>query len=193
MRCGFSRLPSVAPSAQALEYARHLHTQIFQANRDLHTRAQVVLTVNGLVISTLGTIAASQPEELKIVLGSFRPTTWVLLFTTGIALVLSVVSAALCLMSTYRKTRTMSHKASIHEADDKWFYGDIAKVDRERFLRLASTADEYWETRARLVQAWIVAPIIRSRAKRLNLAYGFAALAFTSMALTLGDYMFGLN
>jgi hypothetical protein len=166
---------------------------MLQTNRELHTRAQIVLTLDGLVISPIAAIVASNPEDLKTLLGNFRLTTWILLLITGVALLVSIVSAALCLMATHRKTRKVTDRSSVHEADDMWFFGDVARVDRERFLRSAKVADEYWEARARLVQAWIIAPIVRSRANWLNSAYGFAALAFSSLTLTIGDLVLGLG
>jgi hypothetical protein len=109
--------PQVPP---ALEVARGLHAEVRASNRDLYTRAQIVLTLDGIVLGATAAALAGKPDDLRGAVNVFAATTWLALAVAGAALVASVLSCALALFSRHR--REPHAGASACEPADMWFY-----------------------------------------------------------------------
>jgi hypothetical protein len=164
--------------------------QMLDMNREISTRAQALLTVDGVLITAFGAIIASSPDDLRKVVAVFGLRTWIFLGLAGAALVFAVLSAAISLRSLHRRGPSIdASNRNEYKADNMWFYGHIAQLDRERFLDCAQQADASWEARARLVQAAIISPLILNRAKWLNRGFTLTALGLTFVAVTAADYL----
>jgi hypothetical protein len=75
----------LVPTPAALEYARGVHTEALDANKALYTRAQIVLTLDGIVLGATGAALAGQADDLRKTLAVFAATTWVALGVAGAA------------------------------------------------------------------------------------------------------------
>ena len=49
----------------AAEYARGVHRETLDFNRGLYTRAQIVLTLNGVLLGAVGAGLASNPDTVR--------------------------------------------------------------------------------------------------------------------------------
>ena len=187
-----SDLPQ-APSA--LDYARGIHTEAHNSNKDLYTRAQVVLTLDGIVVAAAAAGLAGQSDDLKKAVAVFGATTWVFVGVAAFALIASVMCSTMALASLHQQGRV--NDAAAYKPTTMWYYARIAELvreprDRVRFIEIAEQADALFETKARLEQVAIMAPLMVKRANWLNAAFGFAALTFVAFALASADYVIRL-
>ena len=60
----------------ALQYARGVHAEIRETNRDLYTRAQVVLTLDGLILSAVVAGLVAQPSTVHAITSQLGLSTW---------------------------------------------------------------------------------------------------------------------
>ncbi len=177
------------PARPALEYARGIHAEAHDFNRDLYRRAQIVLALDGVVIAASGAALAAQPDDLSKTVAVFGGTTWAALGVAGGALIASVLSSAMALFSRHNQGANGDSDGDAYAPANMWFYRTIAKLDRARFIEVAEQADAVFETRARLAQVRIMAPIIVRRANWLNRAFVCTALALGAFALAAADYV----
>jgi Family of unknown function (DUF5706) len=175
-----------------LEYARGVHSEVHTANRDLYTRAQIVLTIDGVVLAAVAAAVAGRPDDLAETVNVFGATTWAALGVAGAALVASVFSSALALYARHMQGTRPSASGGAYEPANMWFFRHVAEHDPVRYVEVAAQADESFETRARLAQVTIMAPIVVRRAQWVNRAFAFTALSFTFFALAAADYLIRL-
>ena len=180
--------PQVSP---ALEVARGIHAEVRASNRDLYTRAQIVLTLDGIVLGATAAALAGKPDDLRGAVNVFAVTTWLALAVAGAALVASVLSCALALFSRHR--REPHAGAGAYEPAHMWFYAQIAGLDPKQFVERTAQADSEFEVRARLGQVAIMAPIMVRRAQWVNRAFASTALSFVAFALAAADYVVRLS
>lgn len=172
----------------ALEYARAVHGEVRDANRELYTRAQIVLTLDGIVVGAVGAALAAQRGDLESKIAVFGITTWAAVSLAAVSLIASVLSSVLALFSRHMQSPPNLRPAA-YEPGSMWFYARIAELDPRRFLEVAEGADAVFETRARLAQVTIMAPIMVRRARWLNRAFGTTGLLFVCLALAALDYV----
>ncbi len=175
-------------SEAALEYARAVHEEHMETNKSLYLRAQIVLTLDGVLLAAVGTALASNPHDVSRVLHRFGAETWALLALAGLALVLAVGCAALALYSRHN-----AQPAVPPASDDLWFYARIADHKDEFFRRVRGADDRSLETDQRLVQVANIATIMKQRATALNFAFVSTALALFFFAVWAADYLTRLN
>jgi hypothetical protein len=183
-----ARAPEVPP---ALEVARGIHAEVLATNRDLYTRAQIVLTLDGIVLGATAAALAGKPDDLRGAVNVFAATTWLAVAVAGVALVASVLSCALALFSRHRRGPPAG--AVRYDPANMWFYARIAELDPVQFVERTAQADTDFEVRARLGQVAIMAPIMVRRAQWVNRAFASTALSFVAFALAAADYVIRLS
>jgi hypothetical protein len=187
--------PSVASSGAptdpqaALEYARAVHAEHLDSNKDLYLRAQIVLTLDGIVLAAVGTALASKPDDLRKTADVFGWETWAFLGGAGVTLMAAVVSAAMALFSRHRQGPTGHGRQA---ARDMWFYRRIAR-HTDDFVKQGRNADALFETHQRLTQVANMAPLMVRRADWLNGAFGFTAATLFCLAVAAIDYALRLQ
>jgi hypothetical protein len=176
----------------SLEYARGVHSELRAMNSDLYTRAQIVLTIDGVVLAAVGAALAGQPDDLARTVDVFGVTTWTALGVAAAALIASVLSSALALYARHMQGRRPVARSDAYEPATMWFFRHVAELDPVRYVEVAERADAAFETRARLAQVTVMAPIMVRRAQWVNRAFASTALAFGFFALTAADYLIRL-
>lgn len=178
------------PSADdaSLDYARALLTELATANRDLYSRAQAALTLDGLVITIFGAVVSSSPDDVAETVARVTPATGALVLIALVSLSISVVCAFLALYVRHRSGRA---DGRVREPGHShlWFYARIAEVDPDVFVDTAAQITGESETRIRLHQAAVMAPIITRRANWVNGAYAGAALGFLLFVAAAVSYV----
>jgi hypothetical protein len=81
------------------EYLRRLHDDVLSWYRTADTKAQLILTLDGIFITIVSANILVKPDELQARKESFGPVTWSLLGLAAAAMVCSVASAVVCLHS----------------------------------------------------------------------------------------------
>ena len=165
-----------------LEYARAVHAEAHSFNRDLYSRAQIALTLNGLLIGAFSAIVSSSPAEIALTLGESTSLTRIAGALAIACIAGSVLSAGCALYSRHRSKPDEEIQCAIGNVDDNhlWFYARIAEVSPTDFIDTASLVDAHDEARIRLRQVVIMAPIMTRRARWVNRSYLCAVLGLLS-------------
>lgn len=177
----------------ALEYARGVHNEIRETNKDLYTRAQIVLTVDGVILAAAGGSLAAQTEDLSKTLVVFGVTTWFELAVAGGALIASILCSVKALYVRHLEGDPVPHGEAAYEPSTMWFYRHVAELEPARFIERAAQVDNAFETRARLAQVAAMAKIMVKRARWLNLAFASTGVAFIAYAVATADYLIRLS
>lgn len=164
-----------SPISPALAYARSLHEDLVAANRDMYIRAQVVLTLDGLVVSVVGAVVSAAPEDVAKSAALSGPIVGSMVL---LALALLAISVTCALLALYVRHRTGAEPGSSVGVNHLWFWGRIAEVDPVSFQKVARKMTEELETEVRLRQVTVMARIMNTRAGWTNRAYGAAAASF---------------
>jgi hypothetical protein len=186
-----------AVRSDAVEFARGVHSEMWAINQSLVNRAQVVLTLNGVILGVLGAGLTSDPRDLHTVVEIFGWSTWGLLAIAGAALVGSIVCCAQVMASSFWKKPPLAghrREASLRlplEAEYMWFFRDLAQHASapDDYVTIGSEMSQSDETRARLSQALAMAPNVRRRAWWVNSAFGLIAIALIFFAIAAADYI----
>jgi hypothetical protein len=175
----------------AVEYARNVHEETLDFNRELYLRAQIVLVLDGVVLGALGGALVSKPDDITEIVGRFSCLTWVFLALATLALLISVLSATGALYSRHRL-------ASKSSESKWWFYDAIYRATRgtpgaaDIFVKdvlKRAQVDPLFEAHVRLHQVIIAAETMVRRANRLNCAFLGTGVALGFFALAAVTYV----
>lgn len=205
------------PGTSSLEYARNVHAQILENNQTLFNRAQIVLTLDGVLITAFGAIIAAKGNDLKPLHGFSAYGALVCVVVAVVALVGSVWAAARALHSRHGAGQ---EPGMLYTAENMWFYRRIAElvtgeelgstwkrgllavlprqgpkeaspqlsIDFAREAKRKSSTSAF-ETETRLLQVAITAPMLVRRANQLNWSFWATAIALIASAGALFFYL----
>jgi hypothetical protein len=174
---------------QALEFARNIHSNMLETNRDLYTRAQWILTLDGLVVSLAAGRLLAAPIVLRPAIAEFTPVTWALLTGASLALIWSALGAILAIRSSYKTGLHHVASAVKIQPEQMWFFRHVAELSPSDYVEAGLRATNISETRARLSQAAAMAPNMLKRARWLNRSTFGAGLGIVLFALAVVDYI----
>jgi len=90
---------SKADSSEGLDYARDLYKLILDWYKSADSKAQVLLTLDGVFLTFLTTSIFTNPEESSKLFATFTTTIWLFLLAMCACLAVSIFSAFSCLWS----------------------------------------------------------------------------------------------
>lgn len=179
-----------APTPVALEYARSLHAATIAANAALYTRAQVVLSLNGILLSILGGVVITNPADLRKTISIFGVTTWLALAVAGAALAASILAAALVIRPRGNKYSGQTLECT---PINMWFFARIAQLKQDDFVSTGERMDAAFEIRVHLNDVTVMAPTMVRRVKRLSLAFFAMSLELLAFTVATADYLIRLS
>lgn len=174
-----------------LEYTRELHAEVTSSNRDLYTRAQTVLTLDGLVIGVFGAVISASPDDVATTVDRASRLTSMLAIFAISAMAGSVVFSFLALYSRHRAGALPVEPTGLSDGH-LWFFARIADVPVDDFVAAGSQVDALRETEIRLRQVATMAPIMCRRASWVNAAYATSALGLVLFVAAGISYLIGL-
>lgn len=92
-------------TAASAEYLRYLYEDVLGWYKIADSKNQVLLTIDGVILSILTGTLLSKRSDLAPILQALGPETWALLLISCGSLLISVASAALCLVSRLHDAR----------------------------------------------------------------------------------------
>lgn len=180
--------------AESLDFVRELHRDVVRSVREQYSRAQIALTLDGLVISVLIGIISSAPDGLAATVDLGGPATTLLAAAALASLALSAGAAVMTLYSKHMSGVKPQASSSVPVPDDQlWFYARIAEVAEDDFVGAVCGVDAARETRIRAQQVATMAPIMTKKAAWLNRAYVFATLGIALFVASALNYLSGIG
>ncbi|WP_077487880.1 hypothetical protein [Sinomonas mesophila] len=177
-----------APTPPALAFARSLHEDLLTNNRDLYGRAQMVLTLDGLIASAIGAVVSTSPDEVARSAALAGPVVGSIVL---LALALLAASVTCALIALHVRRGSSPRPASVG-VGHLWSWARIAEVDPADFQDAAGQVTEELETQVRLHQITVMARFMRVRANWTNRAFVAAAASFVLLVLANALHLAGL-
>jgi hypothetical protein len=185
------------------DYAQRLLSDVLDWYRSAETKAQVILSLDGVLIGAFVGLTLTKSSDVSAVVHAFGNETWVLFAAAAISLLLSVAAAVACLVSrtyTDRGLKRFYHDLNIDPGDPKtyraetlWFFQQIAGLDREAFKRALTTVDPEGELRTLGSQIHILSANVTHKHAWVNRAFFFSGLALVSLLVFGTDYLARVN
>jgi hypothetical protein len=183
----------------AVEYARRLHSDVLAWYRSAETKAQVILTLDGILVGVFAGLTLSKPEDVSTALDVFQPETWILLSAGGASLTIAIGSAVACLVSrTYTRggLRRFYDDISLDHADlgtykpeALWFFQHIQGLDKAHFMNAIAVFTPQDEIQALASQIYVVSDNVRKKHIWVNSAFFFTGLSLVLLLALAVDYV----
>jgi hypothetical protein len=141
-------------------------------------KGQLLLTLNGIYITVLSSIVLVSPQDLVNRKTSLQPVTWLFLSGAALATVISILSAIECLRSRLSDAKLDKIRDFFVEPDpgghDRYrpavtfWFGTIARLDRDIGLKMLQSADETFELAALTEEIFLLAPNVLAKHRWVN-------------------------
>ena len=178
---------------QALrEYLRDLGTDLRYWYQAAETKAQLVLTVNGLFVTFITAFALARRADVAQATAVFGVETWIFLAGMSLCLALAILSAVTCLASRgvgrRKLQRLLRHyavdpdKADTYAPESTVFFHFLSALKAAPFAERLRTADQDFIVRALASDIIGFAPYIVAKHRWVN-------RAFILTGMTLGFFL----
>jgi hypothetical protein len=166
----------------ALEYSRRLYDSLLSWYEAAERKAQVILTIDGLVLSVISASLALT-GDVERALGDVGALTWAFVALMFVSFLASLYCVVFCLVSR----RAPKPAGAGADFTTMWFFETVARWDPERFREevQASATDDAFETNALLTQATILSRNVARKHAWVNRAFVATGLAFAFAALAI--------
>jgi hypothetical protein len=185
----------------ALEYARRLYANVLDWYKLADTKAQLLLTVDGVFVTVLAGAVLGDPEETSDRVQRFGPETWALLGAAALALLLSVACAALCLWSRsglggsairrlmQRELGVDPGRRASYSPEVAWWFGMIAALEPGHIAAMIKDADERFERDALVAQIVVLSRNVLRKHTWVNRGWALAAAGAGSVVVLTATYL----
>jgi hypothetical protein len=185
----------------ALEYARRLYANVLDWYKLADTKAQLLLTVDGVFVTVLAGAVLGDPQETSDRVQRFGPETWALLGAAALALLLSVACAALCLWSRsglggaairrlmQRELGVDPGRRASYSPEVAWWFGMIATLEPRHIAATIKDADERFERDALVAQIVVLSRNVLRKHTWVNRGWALAAAGAGSVVVLTATYL----
>jgi uncharacterized integral membrane protein len=170
------------------EYVRRAYERAIDWYKVAETKAQLVLTVNGILVTILFGLLVGRPDDAAQVADVFGVETWAFVLVAVGALIGALLCAAATLWSRHRKNVRKTflrlgvnpEKPSSYRPEVLWYFGYLAYLEPDAAAEHISRADRSFETTALSFNLVNLSGIVLRKHRLIN-----AAWMLTSLCLIL--------
>jgi hypothetical protein len=159
-----------------LGFLRALHDDAMAWYRGAESKGQILLTVDGVIITVLAGIVFGDPAEVGARIDAFGPLTRALLGTTAAALLGSLLAAAMCLRSRLQPVGSAEPVAA-----NAWWFGSLARMDPGQAVDLLQAADLRFEREALAAQLPVLSRNVLAKHRWANAGWALTAAALACL------------
>jgi hypothetical protein len=176
-----------AAGGPALEYSRRLYDSVVSWYDAAERKAQVILTIDGLVLSVV-TASLALTGDAESALGDVGALAWILAGLMFVSFLASLYCVVLCLVSRLALGRAAGSEG---EVGTMWFFGMVERWDPARFREAVRerAVDDGFETDELLSQAVVLSRNVARKHAWVNRAFVFTALAFAFAAMAIATHV----
>jgi Pycsar effector protein len=188
------RTATPLPTA-GLEYARRMYDRVIDWYKVAESKAQLILTVNGVFVSVaFGVSAGASSADRSANAG---PETWAFLGIGALARCASITCAAICLQSRHQFNRKTDFAQLRVDPDDRstyrpealWYFGHIAELPRDEVVARLRTADEDFELAALTYNVHGLAVVVLRKHRFINAGWALTALGLIALATAATSFV----
>ena len=193
-------------SREPLEYARRVMEHNFEWYKNADTKAEIILALDGAFLAFVSSSIFTNQDELKDILESFTPLTWLFLVFMTIFLTGSIISAILCLYSripifSERAKRkyfdTKENKIDIDDAETykpeaTLFFQQISYLKSKQYQEYMLKANKKSEISALAVAIHILSENVFKKHKWVDWGFILAGLSLCCFLAFIISYVITL-
>ena len=171
-------------TSDAVQYARQLLMLVINWYNNADSKAQIILTLDGVFLTVLTSSVLKSPDDVKKIVGVFYSETWLFLILMCVCLVASIVSALICLLSRIfllpkrdsilRREREKVQTAATYSPNVMLFFQTITWLDHDKFQQQLRTVDQDFEVKALASQIYHLSKRVNTKHKAVNFGFIFA-------------------
>ncbi len=187
--------------SSSLDYSRRLYSNVVGWYKTAETKAQILLTLDGVVVSLLIGALFRERDAAKSIVDEFGWETWVAVGTAAAALGSSIVAALMCLVSRVMSRREIKRRypgllanplTGSNPPEIMWFFQTISRLDEARYQDEALKMTRDVESRAVANQNYLLSGKVLKKLLWVNWGFAFAALGFLSLVGAGTSYLIRL-
>ncbi|GAA0452469.1 hypothetical protein Ade02nite_00420 [Paractinoplanes deccanensis] len=177
---------SATSGDHALDYSRRLYANVVDWYKVAETKAQVILSLDGIFISFLiGSVLATSADARDAV-KQFAWHTWIALALLAVSLAASVFSAVRCLITRVMTPTEARKRYTSEPGQDRpdgqmpeslWFFQSIAMFDETVYCESALGVDAEAEKAALNNQIYLLSGKVLKKHRWVNRGFFFAGAA----------------
>lgn len=188
--------PKQSPS---IEYARSLYADVLAWYHNADTKAQVILTLDGVFLGFLTSTIFSSRAELEAIVARFDRATWTYLGLMCISLVASIVSTVVALWSRLYRPGTITdmfeHAGVVvddeatYVASTTWFFQHVSRLQAGPLARRLRAIDETFEIDARAAQIVALSKNVAKKHWAVDAGFVFFSLSLILFLAAAVSYL----
>ena len=156
-----------------LEFTRNLYERTIDWYKNADSKAQIILTLNGALISFLAASIFKNPDELLKIIRKFNGFTWFCLFAMCVCIAGSVAFAIKCLWSRISTSARRADAENTDQSilDEMAFFGTIRRLDPDDFRKQLPEMNESAEIKALGTQIYLLSRNVYEKHLAVNLSF----------------------
>jgi hypothetical protein len=165
----------------SLDYTRRLFERIIDWYKTADSKAQIILTLDGVFLTFLTTSVFKNPDELSRIIQRFNFFTWLFLALMCVCLIVSIISALMCLWSrvwlfSKRDAVLVNEKKRLKDAKKyspnvMLFFKTISWLDHDKFQSQLADVNEEFEIKALASQSYLLSKRVTAKHLLVNLGF----------------------
>ena len=179
-----------------LEFSRSLYERTIDWYKNADSKAQIILTLNGVFISFLAASIFKSPDDLLKITNKFSSFTWFCLLAMGVCVCFSIVCAVRCLWS--RIESVTDHRGDAENADESLldkiaFFGTIRHLSLKEFQNQLPKMNEDFEIKALGTQIYLLSKNVYEKHSAVNLGFVLVSGALIFFLLSGVSYLLNVR
>jgi hypothetical protein len=181
--------PQVEATEIAVEYIRRVYVSTREWYTVAETKAQLLLTVNGVFVTILFGILFGRIGDIRAGTAHFGPDTWVFLSASVAALVSALACAAGCLWSVHGRVGKEFSRLGVDPNDPTsyrpvvlWYFRHLARLRLDRAVERLRRADLTLEAETLSYNVVDLSVKVLRKHRLVNAGWAFTALGLMALA-----------
>jgi hypothetical protein len=188
-----------ALQAARTEYTRRVYDRVMDWYKVAETKAQLVLTVNGVFITIGFGIVSAQPGGVSAPTRPVGPETWGFMALAVSALAGAISAAAACLLSLHRHNIKTDFKrlgidpknvtnSSPYPVETLWYFGHLASLPFDRVVHSFDRIDEDDEFKILAFHVVGLSRVVLRKHRLVNAGWLLTSVALLSLLAAITSY-----
>jgi hypothetical protein len=193
-----------ALQAARTEYARRVYDRVMDWYKVAETKAQLILTVNGVFITIGFGIVSAKPDGVSVPTRTVGPETWGFLALAVSALAGAIGAAAACLLSRHRHNIKIDFKRLGIDPDERdelvalpvetlWYFGHLASLPFRRVVNSFDQIDEDDEFKILAFHVVGLSRVVLRKHRLVNAGWLLTSVALLSLLAAITSYAIRLS
>jgi hypothetical protein len=168
----------------ALDYARRVFDKVLDWYKNADSKAQIILTLDGIFLTFLTSSVFRNPNEISNVISRFKFDTWLFLALMCLCLVGSIVSALMCLWSrvflraeqdsVLIRAKEELKTSERYSPNVMLFFKTISWLDHDEFQEQLGKVDKEFEIKALASQIFLLSKRVYRKHLLINCGFVLA-------------------